>query len=222
MLASAIEKIVNLISPYECMVCGEQDHLVCEACWQSNVESRVATCFWCNSLSPEGKTCKKCQAKTSLGGVIVPYRLKHIVKECIYELKYYSNRESAKLLAGYMSKSIDASKFDFISCVPATGRNQRKRGYNQAELLAKELSRKCRIPLIPALIRTKHIDQIGLNRSERLETIKNNFESINTYTKENLLLVDDVLTTGATLNECARTLREAGARSVWAVVVAKK
>lgn len=222
MLTSAIEKIVNLISPYECMICGEQDHLVCEACWQANIESRVTTCFWCNSLSPEGRTCKRCRSKTSLNGVIVPFRLKHIVKECIYELKYYSNRESAKLLASYLAKSIDVTKFDFISYVPATGRNQRRRGYNQAELLAKELSSKCKIPLIPSLVRTKHVDQIGLNRSQRLETIKNNFESINTYTKESILLVDDVLTTGATLNECAKTLKEAGARNVWGIVVAKK
>lgn len=222
MLTSAIEKVVNLISPYECMICGKQDHLVCEKCWQENVDTRVTTCFWCNSLSSGGRTCQKCRVKTSLSGAIVPYRFNGLVKECIYELKYYSNREMAKLLANYVAQSVDVTQFDRISFVPAIGKHQRKRGYNQAQLLAKAISSKCSIPLVTTLARIEHVDQIGLNRSQRLDTIKNNFIPIGSYSDKSILLVDDVVTTGATLNECAKTLKEAGARRVWAVTVAKK
>lgn len=222
MLTSAIEKVVNLITPYECMICGKQDHLVCENCWKENVDTRIATCFWCNSLSSGGKTCRRCKPKTSLDGAIVPYRLKGLVKDCIYELKYYSNREMAKLLAGYLTQAIDRTQFDYISFVPAIGKHQRKRGYNQAQLLAKAISYQCNIPLVTTLSRIEHIDQIGLNRSQRLETIKNNFIPIDSYSSKSILLVDDVVTTGATLNECAKILKEAGAKKVWAVTVAKK
>ncbi len=222
MLTSAIEKVVNLISPYECMICGKQDCVVCDECWTRNANTRVSSCFWCNSLSEKGKTCKMCATKTSLSGATVPYRFNGLVKECIYELKYYSNREMARFLARQLVQSVDSNQFDFISFVPTTGRNQRRRGYNQAKLLAKEISSMCDLPLVTALARVQHVDQIGLNRNERLSAIKNNFVAIDGFSGKRVLLVDDVITTGATLNECAKTLKQAGVKSVWSIAVAKK
>jgi len=204
------------------MICSKQSCVVCDECWANNADVRVPSCFWCNSLSDSGKTCKKCVPKTSLNGAVVGYRYKDLVKECIYELKYYSNREMARFLARQLAQSINSTQFDFISFVPTTGRNQRRRGYNQARLLAKEISSICQLPLITALVRTRHVDQIGLKRSERLSAIKNNFIAIDGYCGKRILLVDDVITTGATLNECAQTLKRSGVKNVRAVVVAKK
>lgn len=222
MPTSAIEKIINLISPYECLVCGKQEQLVCNDCWCQNTQTKTPTCFWCNCLSDAGKTCKRCRVKTHLSGVIIPYRLTGVIKDCIYELKYYSNREAARLLAKHVYRSISQHHFDYVSFVPATGKNQRKRGYNQARLLAKEISNLSSIPLITTLYRHKHIDQIGLNRSQRLEAVKNNFEAAGKYLDKNILLVDDVITTGATLDECARMIKNTGAKQVWGVAIAKK
>lgn len=222
MLTSAIEKVVNLISPYECLVCNNEGQVVCQKCWEPNVPLRTPACFWCNALSKDGQTCPKCKRKTHLDGAIIPYRLNGLVEQCIYELKYYHNREIAKFLAGNIYKYLDDTELDYISYVPATGKNQRRRGYNQSKLLAKEISEIQAIPLHNSLSRVSHTDQIGLNRPERLTSVKGNFVPSKSYRGKNILIVDDVLTTGATVNECAKTLKQAGAKKVWAVVVAKK
>lgn len=222
MLTSAIEKVVNLISPYECLVCNYEGRVVCQQCWQSNVPLRKPACFWCNTISQDGRTCSKCKRKTHLDGAIIPYRLNGLVEQCIYELKYYHNREMAKFLADSIYNNLDDMKFDYISYVPATGKNQRRRGYNQSKLLAKEISRIQDIPLHNSLSRVSHTDQIGLNRPDRLASVKGNFIPNKRYDNKNVIIVDDVLTTGATVNECAKTLKQAGAKKVWTVVVAKK
>lgn len=222
MLTSAIEKVVNLISPYECLVCEYEGAVVCKNCWEPNVPIRKPACFWCNTLSVDGRTCPRCKRTTHLAGATIPYRLNGLVEQCIYELKYYHNKQMAKFLAGYLADSRDITKFDCISFVPAIGKNQRRRGYNQAKLLAKEVSDIQNIPLVNSLSRISHTNQIGLNRVQRLSSVKNNFIAIRDFTSKKVLLVDDVLTTGATLNECARVLKQSGAKTVWAVVVAKK
>ena len=222
MLTSAIEKVVNLISPYECLICSNEGQVVCQQCWQSNVPLRTPACFWCNSISKDGRTCPKCKRKTHLDGAVIPYRLNGIVEQCIYELKYYHNKEMAKFLANNIYNYLDNMKFDYISYVPATGKNQRRRGYNQSKLLAKAISELINIPLHNSLSRISHTDQIGLNRLERLASVIDNFIPNKRYYNKNVMIVDDVLTTGATLNECAKILKQAGAKRVWAVVVAKK
>jgi competence protein ComFC len=113
--------------------------------------------------------------------------------------------------------------FDTITYVASTGASQRQRGYNQAKIIAKELSIITGLPLQNMLLRQSHQDQIGLNRAQRLAGVQGNFvpTSYSAHGKR-ILIVDDVVTTGATLNECARILKENGASRVWGVAVAKK
>jgi len=157
-----------------------------------------------------------------LKGSTIPFRLDGLVKEQIHGLKYGGDREAARFLANEIQHFLPTKKFDYISYVPATGKSQRKRGYNQAKLLAKQLSRDLHIPLRSTLLRLTHTDQIGQSRAGRLASVKGNFISRGALEGKVMLLVDDVVTTGATLNECAYTLKLAGAKSVWGVAVAKK
>jgi len=217
-----LERILSFISPVECSQCGRPNQSVCDECWQKLVPVRTPACFWCNTLTNEGKTCPSCARKTHITGVTIPFRLNGVVKDKVHGLKYGGDREVAKFFAGKLCEYIPQDTFDTICYVPSTGRSQRKRGYNQAKLLAKEISRTMRLPLEPALLRLTHTDQIGLNRAQRLSGVKGNFIARGNYTGKRILLVDDVVTTGATLNECAYTLKVAGASKVWAVAIAKK
>ncbi len=115
-------------------------------------------------------------------------------------------------------------RFDLIVPVPLHPARQRERGFNQAELLALELQRKCRLPLGRVLQRTRYTTtQTQFDRSERMENLRGAFRLRRGCNVQDLrmLLVDDVLTTGSTLSECAFVLKKAGALSVYAATAAR-
>ncbi len=144
------------------------------------------------------------------------------MQELIYQLKYYGSRDTARFLSHHITINSLPTKIDTITYVPATGKSLRRRGYNQAQILAREVSKHTKIPLQPILLRLHHTDQIGLGRIQRFESVKGNFIPRRNITGKNVLIVDDVITTGATLNECAKVLKASGAKSIWGLAVAKK
>lgn len=218
-----LSKIIDVIAPPSCLVCGQPDKLLCEECKDINLVRRTPTCFSCNKISHGSKTCVNCRRRTSLSGVLVAFRFEEAAKELVYRLKYQSDRTVARFLALQMAGMIDRSKFDLITYVPSDGASLRRRGYNQAQLLARELAKLTSLEYDETLLRTKHSPQTRLNRQERLAMIKNNFVVLPTHIEnKRILIVDDVLTTGATLSECSRVLKDAGARVVWGAVAAKK
>jgi len=112
---------------------------------------------------------------------------------------------------------------DGIVPVPVTGKTLRERGFNQTLLIAKFLSERLQIPLkMDILFKKKETPpQIGLGAKERAINLKNSFEVRDRLHRTRLLLLDDVMTTGATARECARTLRKAGAEEVVVITLAR-
>lgn len=220
--AMLIEKLLSIITQKECLVCNHSGEIVCRSCWQTEFKLRTPTCFMCNALSDIGKTCPKCRRKSSLNGVTTNYRLVGPMQDLIYGFKYYGNREIASFVAQNIITRLPKVKFDCITYVPATGKSQRKRGYNQAELLARHVAKQNGLPLKPALLRLRHTDQIGLGRAQRFESVKDNFVARGKFEGKNILIVDDVITTGATLSECASVLKASGAKKIWGLTIAKK
>lgn len=158
-----------------------------------------------------------------MAGVLTALRFEDIAKELVYALKFQSDRSAAKLLANIMAKLVDPAQFDLITFVPSDGATLRRRGYNQARLIARALAIQVGLPCEEALLRLKHSPQIGLSRRQRLVAVRDNFVVLPRKIEgQRVLVVDDVLTTGATLSECARVLKSAGARSVWGAVAARK
>lgn len=129
-------------------------------------------------------------------------------------------------MAKYMLESVKdiGLQFDLIAYVPMTKSALKKRGYNQSEFLAKYLSRFLGIPTIGNLIKIMDTkDQIGLNGDERWENMKTCFGIVESeYMKnKNILLIDDVVTTGATAFHCAQNLRKSGVGKVYVLTIAK-
>ena len=110
--------------------------------------------------------------------------------------------------------------------VPMEKKKMKNRGYNQSEELAKELSKILQIPLsLNNLIKIKQtLPQIKLSAKERQENLKNAFSINNPEELKNkkIFLVDDVYTTGSTMEECAKTLKESGAKQVWGIAIARE
>ncbi len=153
------------------------------------------------------------------------------LREIIHLLKYAGMRPLARPLAGHMaavavSNGWTASEFAGIVAVPLAPERLRRRGFNQAELLAREVGRRLGLLLLKdACHRARATDvQTGLTRAQRFENMRAAFTAgrgAASIGGRDLLLVDDVLTTGATLSACARALQAAGARRVCCLTAAR-
>ena len=150
----------------------------------------------------------------------------NIVKELIIRLKYRSDFICGEILAKYMLELVKNKKiqFDLIAFVPMTKKALKNRGYNQSEFLANYLSRFLNIPVIYNLIKTMDTkDQIGLSGEERWNNMEKCFdiEESELIKNKKILLVDDVITTGATAFHCADNLKKSGANNVCILTIAK-
>jgi ComF family protein len=217
-----IERFFEFIAPDCCIVCNKESLCLCVDCEQSSLTAKKPSCVLCNALTSNGQICNRCRPKTKLAGASVAYRYEGTAKELITRLKYHSQRSVARFLGSKLPNPQNAV-FDFVTYVPSDGPTRRRRGFNQAELIARAYAKSHGVPLHETLLRQKHVRQVGLNRKQRLAATADSFViarySVN---GKKVLLVDDVVTTGATLSECAKTLRQAGASKVWGLVVAKK
>lgn len=146
----------------------------------------------------------------------------------MHSYKYEGVHSLSDDLAPFLFNLIGREKifFDVVSFVPITKKREGWRGYNQAEILAKAIAEYFGKPLAPTLKKIKETKtQVGLPKKKREQNLKGVFKlAANKPGVEGkrVLLVDDVVTTGTTLNECARVLKSAGARSIWAITVAKE
>lgn len=161
-----------------------------------------------------------------MGIVSLGYLKNEPVKKIVYDIKFHGYFAVCAAIAPLILEVIEAEKikFDLIAYVPSSKKRHLKRGYNQSEILARELGHLSRRPIFEGLV--KKIDtkpQVGLKKRQR----EVNLHEVFTVTKsgvkgKKILLIDDVVTTGATLNECAKALRKAGARTVIGATIAKE
>ncbi|MEO7617328.1 MAG: ComF family protein [Candidatus Saccharibacteria bacterium] len=186
-------------------------------------DASAGVCIRCNRLSPMGKTCERCRIHFSIHGVSVAGYYGDAVKELILRLKFHRDRSAARASAEMVLLRLDATKitFDVVTSVPISPQRYRERGYNQSELIAKELAKALKLPYSAFLGRANGDHQLGKDRKTRLEQAKLGFYVQKSVPHARILIIDDVVTTGATLDACARELRVAGAKQVWGAVVAK-
>ncbi len=154
------------------------------------------------------------------------------LRELIHLLKYEQVETAASLLGRMLAEAIEklniAADRVLVLPVPLHRSKRRQRGFNQAELIARAAMKRCAFEGLEftagVLERTRStVSQIGLTRAQRAENIRGAFrmQHLNRIKGRDVLLVDDVLTTGTTANECARVLRRAGAERVWVATVAR-
>ena len=197
-------------------------------------------CAFCGALlrREENEVCARCMAKLRFlppGSVQPPQYVDRCVgalaymeqtRTAVHRLKFRGRQSIAipfgRLLAYQVREQMDED-FDFVTWVPTSAHNLRARGYDHARLIAEQTAKRLEVPAIPSLRRTRRTaPMFGLGAAERRANVFDAFcaEKDAPLARAHVLLVDDVLTTGATLSECARTLREAGAERVCAAVLA--
>jgi competence protein ComFC len=236
-LLAAFRALGSLFYPAHCAGCGfslEADAYVCAVCLRQAKRIKEPRCETCSQPfdgAIEGAfTCANCEGRRfHFTCAISPYRSRGIVRELIHRFKYdrqlYLRHVLARWLADGLNDSrLASSSIDAVVPVPLHPRRQREREFNQADVLAKLLAPAAHCPVLPALRRVRYTStQTRLDRQERMENLRNAFQMRKHchVQGKNLVLIDDVLTTGSTVDECARVLREADAASVTVLTIAR-
>ena len=182
--------ILDILFPKKCLGCGKEGKYICKNCELFMIDLSEAwplTSFW---------------------------EYNGIVKKAIHQIKYGGTYDMVREIVN--KKEFEIDKNTVITFVPMYIKKEKERGFNQAEIIAKEISRKTGLPVVKLLEKTKETpDQASLNKEQRLVNLQNTFAICDRLSlSQNVLLVDDVYTTGATMEECRKVLYKAGFRNI--------
>jgi ComF family protein len=224
-LSSGLVKLLDLLYPRVCAACdaeiGEPGRLaVCAGCEERLEWIRPPACARCGA-GTGGAACGECAGKEILfAGATALGRYEGAFRELVLRLKFRGARHLAEELGRRLSARI-GRPFDAVTAVPMSRLKVLLRGYNAAELLAERVARHAGLPFRPGLLRKvrRTRPQADLELEERLANPRGAYRS--KPVRGIVLLVDDVLTTGATANACAEALRAAGAAEVHVAVAAR-
>lgn len=235
--AVLFKPFASLLYPASCESCDlpvEQHEYLCPACAAQALRIEPPFCQVCSepfSGAAAGSfTCSNCEGRSfHFTHAVAPYRSRGIVRDFIHRFKYLREFRLRHPLAAWAAEGLRDPRItscppDALVPVPLFSARKRSREFNQAAELARLMGRGAGIPVADCLLRTRNTaSQITFDRKRRMENLRNAFAMRKTLSVRDchLLLVDDVLTTGSTLEECARVLLDAGAASVRAITVAR-
>jgi competence protein ComFC len=187
-----LQKVVEFTTPTTCLLCSAEPKLLCNDCFA-------------RALPPLPPQTPMAVTTYDDSG-----------KELIRRFKFEGDQEAGRLCARYMASIVRSEDYDVVVAVTTTPARRRQRGYDQSELLARWISKHLKLPYTGALIRIKNVHQIGAGRALRLQQSEGLYAAvkIEQIRGQRILLIDDVITTGATIASATETLFEAGAQLV--------
>jgi ComF family protein len=219
---------LNLLFPHKCLGCGREGELVCTACRCSLPAMSYALCPRCGRPQLTGVLCPECIVRPwHIDGIRAPFKFEGLARECVHQLKYKNLRSLSAPLSRLLFEYFNTHPLpaEVIVPVPLHPRRLNERGYNQSALLARGLSKLLGLPLDEEhLARRKYLQPQAKTASaaQRRENVERAFVCHPFSRQPRVLLIDDVSTSGATLDACAHALKSAGASSVWGLVFARE
>lgn len=220
-----IEIFVSALAPHPCIVCGAEGSPICRSCATLYFKRQPSCCYRCGINTQNFLPCFSCKLKTQLDGVWIANEYMGLTKEAVGLLKFQRVKAIAKVIADWLNQFAPQTPQDIIvSPVPTANNRVRIRGYDQACLIARRFARQRRLTYKPTLLRATHTRQVGANRSERFKQLDNAFrvKKVKYIKGRHIILIDDVVTTGATLESAAKILKANGVRMVKAIVFARQ
>lgn len=219
----------DLLFPRHCVVCRREGTLLCGPCLVAFPRLLPPLCRACSKPTEGEELCHFCRHQPlSIDSIRSLFRYEGPVRETLHQLKYGNLPGLAETLGVEMALYLEQGHFEVhvVLPVPLHPRRLRQRGYNQAALLARPVAGLCKLPLREDLLRRTR-DMPAQARSASAEARQRNVEgafacSEGDLTGTAVLLIDDVCTTGATLEACALALKAAGAKAVWGLTLARE
>ena len=217
---------LNACLPASCLLCGDGSGgpLLCPACAGDLPRLPAARCPQCAQPTTHGERCGAClHEPPHFAATFAPYVYDFPVDRIVQALKYGHSLAVAPWAAQAIAPMIPRETYDQIVPLPLHPERLRERGFNQSGEIARHLGNCLKLPVHrSSLLRTRPTGaQADLPLKKRHANVRNAFECSSDFTGQRILLVDDVLTTGATASECARVLKLHGAASVGVAVIAR-
>lgn len=239
LLHQAGQALLDLVFPPRCLVCHKPGILLCDACCRDFPPVPPPVCQLCGDPTRAAGLCWRCRrTPPAIDGMRSVVLFEREAREAVHLLKYGNRPALAEPLARLMADYWQAHPIpvDLVTAVPLHPARQRERGYNQADLLARAFGRMIGVPVGSAVLRrVRHTrPQVSLNAAQRRENMQSAFATIapTQFSKRQgddslvvsgrrVLVIDDVRTTGSTLEACSLALKAAGASSVWGFTLAR-
>jgi ComF family protein len=217
--------ILDLLFPARCAICSQVGACFCDSC-QSHIENiNLPICARCGRPL-EADECSGClNYPIQIDGIRAFAFFQGVMRDAIHRFKYSGRAELASTFGTMLKQYLDVHPlpFDVIVPVPLYPAQEHARGYNQSLLLAHELASRVHVPVLASSVkrvRATH-PQYNLNARARRQNVRGAFAADDRVAGMRVLVLDDVCTTGATMDECSIVLRNHGARSVWGLALAR-
>lgn len=225
-----IEFALDILFPRFCVACRREGSFLCDSCRRA-VQIMPPRCFVCEIRSPDGETCLRCRNKSPIKRFYAPLNFHdRTARELVHTLKYGGAKEIARILAEHIGQGLAEYRISIprnaiLIPIPLHKTRLRERGFNQAEVVAAPLAAasgaEVNTSLLTRPIYRKRQTEMP-DRESRVGNVEGAYQANGIAKKDRLyILVDDVTTTGATLDEAARVLKKAGARQIWAITAAR-
>lgn len=230
---SVIEAAVDVLFPRRCPVCNEivlpKGNLICPSCYKKLSFVKSPSCKKCGKevFSDSQEYCFDCtkhRRSFEYGFALVNYN--EAAKNSMLKIKYKNKREYLDFYTDEIVKKlafrIQWTKADGLVPVPVHPKRLRQRGFNQAQVLAEKLGEALKLPVYPHILRRnkKTAPQNGLTPQERLKNLEQAFAAADIPDEvQSVILVDDIYTTGSTVEACTRVLKKAGVKRVFFLAI---
>ena len=219
--------LLDALYPLECVGCGGAGKIICERCAADLPVLKPPCCRVCSTPGDFAR-CQTCaESVRQFDGIRAPFRYAGTIRQGILALKYGGVRAAAPQLGDLLASYLEANPLpgEIVAPVPIHTRRRRERGYNQAELLARRVARHCNLRYEEGLLfRTRQVQpQAGIgSAAQRAVNVADSIgvSADGVVAGAGIILVDDVATTGSTLETCAAALKQAGAATVWGLTLA--
>jgi len=196
------EVVLGVLFPRICFGCNKEGKYICEDCKIFLGEASLI-CPVCEKSSFTGQRHMHCSTRYGLDGLVGVWEYEGITKEALFKIKYWSNFDA---ISEFMENAFEAMK------------KEKRKGFNQAKVIVKAINKIMEKETTSLLMKNRDtLSQTHLNKEERIKNVKDCFSILPNLSlmPRNLVLVDDVWTTGATMKECCKVLKKAGVQNIW-------
>lgn len=215
-----LDTLFSLIAPHPCCSCGKVGAILCYHC-RYDIESEMyAACITCGE-QVFGNTCRICAVPYSRAWCVGERTA--AMQKLLDTYKFGGARSAYRVLANLLDVAVPVVPADIcVVPVPTLPAHIRARGYDHTKLIAAEFAKQRRLTLVPGLGRQSKTVQRGANRNQRIAQARSAFCATASFRGRRCLLIDDVVTTGATVRFASECLLRAGAREVWVAAIARQ